>query len=591
MKHLNIPIRTIASLAILFLIPGLSFGQHMGPFPQEILDTFWNVTDHGAKGDGLTDDTQAIQAALDAALAESSRQRFNGDVIQVVYFPDGTYRVSDTLRAYRNTTGKNYVILLGESRANACVTLADNTFTGDEKAVIRMIHPRATVHNDYFWNSVLRLTIDIGSGSIFPCTAAAWTRPHPTRRSRAQCTPLAWQTRPAARVYKPDVPFACKDSNMNRNLVFFLCLLCLVQVYHLGFGAEYYVSRSGDDAHPGSLAEPFQTVQKAVDVMQPGDACLLRAGTYRQSATLKPTGQASESTRIQAYEGEKIIFDGTEPVQGPWSVFRDRIYQVKVTEPFEQLFIDDQMLVEARWPNRTFPDELWDRSKWRPAGEKSTKGLMVDSKLAQTNIDWTGAVAVLNISAQWWTWTSRVTKHAKGQDAFEYDVASQSGIYDPTSYFRFDNDFYYLCGKLEALDSPGEWFLDEETMTLYLWMPDGSDPGGRDIRFKKRIYALEGADVRNLQIAGLDFFGCTVRLDNAHHCRMEDCHFRFPAYSRMITERELERGQGPCKQRLARYSQSADAGGNSETRIGNACLLLGHPLESRREQTPQRADP
>ena len=54
---------------------------------------------------------------------------------------------------------------------------------------------------------------------------------------------------------------------------------------------------------------------------------------------------------------------------------------------------------------------------------------------------------------------------------------------------------------------------------------------------------------------------------------------------------ESERGQGPCKQRLARDSQSADAGGNPETRIGNACLLLGHPLESRREQTPQRADP
>ena len=32
---------------------------------------------------------------------------------------------------------------------------------------------------------------------------------------------------------------------------------------------------------------------------------------------------------------------------------------------------------------------------------------------------------------------------------------------------------YWLSGKLEALDSPGEWFLDTATREVWIWMPDG----------------------------------------------------------------------------------------------------------------------
>jgi hypothetical protein len=54
---------------------------------QEALrDIHYNVKGYGAVGDGTTDDTDAIQAAFDAASAG-----------QIVYFPLGTYLVSDSL--------------------------------------------------------------------------------------------------------------------------------------------------------------------------------------------------------------------------------------------------------------------------------------------------------------------------------------------------------------------------------------------------------------------------------------------------------------------------------------------------------------
>ena len=49
-----------------------------------------NVFDYGATGDGTTDDTAAIQAAITAA---ESNQQYRG-----VFFPVGTYKITDTLR-------------------------------------------------------------------------------------------------------------------------------------------------------------------------------------------------------------------------------------------------------------------------------------------------------------------------------------------------------------------------------------------------------------------------------------------------------------------------------------------------------------
>ena len=58
-----------------------------------------NVKDFGAVGDGLTDDTAAIQAALDSAPA----------IGKAVFFPTGTYRTTSAL------TVKSYTRLFGTS--------------------------------------------------------------------------------------------------------------------------------------------------------------------------------------------------------------------------------------------------------------------------------------------------------------------------------------------------------------------------------------------------------------------------------------------------------------------------------------------
>lgn len=77
-------------------------------------EPFLNVRDFGAKGDGVADDTAAIRAALSQAAKENAARRVrvghrsleNGGVgdgpISEVFFPQGIYRVSETLLVRRD---------------------------------------------------------------------------------------------------------------------------------------------------------------------------------------------------------------------------------------------------------------------------------------------------------------------------------------------------------------------------------------------------------------------------------------------------------------------------------------------------------
>ncbi len=118
----------------------------------------YNVKSYGAKGDGLTDDTAAIMAAF-KAIDDFPFSRPNADN-SMVYLPDGTYLVSDTIffRQYRT--------LQGQSEDKTIIKLRDNApgFGADalsSKAVIRTIFS----NNESFANYIRNLTVDTGNGN------------------------------------------------------------------------------------------------------------------------------------------------------------------------------------------------------------------------------------------------------------------------------------------------------------------------------------------------------------------------------------------------------------------------------------------
>ena len=114
-----------------------------------------NVMDFGATGDGITDDIVAIQKAVDAVIRDFKDN--NTRDFRTVYFPRGTYLVSDTIQLGRIKT------IQGVSQDQTIIRLQDNNpkYTETPKALLRSIFN----NNQTFSIYIKDLTVDVGRGN------------------------------------------------------------------------------------------------------------------------------------------------------------------------------------------------------------------------------------------------------------------------------------------------------------------------------------------------------------------------------------------------------------------------------------------
>ena len=75
-------------------------------------------------------------------------------------------------------------------------------------------------------------------------------------------------------------------------------LLFIFGLFTFSFATDYYVSPSGNDGNTGSVGAPWQTLQYAVDQLQPGDILHVGSGSYNEKITLNVSGTAGNPIRI-----------------------------------------------------------------------------------------------------------------------------------------------------------------------------------------------------------------------------------------------------------------------------------------------------
>lgn len=110
---------------------------------------------YNAKGDGITDDTAAIQKALSDMMGQH----------KVLYFPNGTYLVSATLK-WSNQNSKKQAAwgfnwLQGQNVRKTVIRLKDETFT-DPKKPAAIMWCGGFGSADWFHNYIQNITFDVG---------------------------------------------------------------------------------------------------------------------------------------------------------------------------------------------------------------------------------------------------------------------------------------------------------------------------------------------------------------------------------------------------------------------------------------------
>ena len=112
--------------------------------------------DFGAQGDGKTDDTQAIKAAIEAAHSDYTRPK-------LIYFPSGTYLVTDTFNLARGEY-TCCVTFQGQGRDKTVIKLQDRALKFNNPR-----QPQAVIKtrkgNSAFRHYFRDLTIDTGRGN------------------------------------------------------------------------------------------------------------------------------------------------------------------------------------------------------------------------------------------------------------------------------------------------------------------------------------------------------------------------------------------------------------------------------------------
>ena len=98
-------------------------------------------------------------------------------------------------------------------------------------------------------------------------------------------------------------------------------------------GTTYYVATTGVDAGPGTQAQPWKTIQKALNTLTAGQRALVRAGTYAENLDMSRAGSPLAPITVENFPNEHPVLTaaGSHPleVSSSGSYFRFRGFVIE----------------------------------------------------------------------------------------------------------------------------------------------------------------------------------------------------------------------------------------------------------------------
>ncbi|WP_054563375.1 PDZ domain-containing protein [Pseudoalteromonas sp. UCD-33C] len=223
----------------------------------------------------------------------------------------------------------------------------------------------------------------------------------------------------------------------------------------------------------------------------------LKQGTYYLSKTIQLdheySGNQEQPFIFAAEQGSRVVLSGAKPLSVVWQRDGELLKAVIESDGFDQLFINGQKQIRARYPNydpevKVFNGYAEDAiSSARVATWKNPKGGVVH---ALHEGRWGGMHYLI-----------------EGKEQGELKLL---GGFQNNRQSPMHTKYRYVENIFEELDAPSEWYFDEQTDTLYFYPPDDFDLSNSEIEITSTNHLIElvGSEshpVKNIRVENFVF--------------------------------------------------------------------------------------
>jgi len=346
--------------------------------------------------------------------------------------------------------------------------------------------------------------------------------------------------------------------------------LCAFALAMATQAAQFFVAVDGDDANPGTIAQPFATLERARDAVRKvpldarGDIVVnIRAGDYRRQEPLVLTdadsGREGANVVYRSYDGiGKARLLGSRPLTG-WTRDQGAVWKLDVGKGSvcHTLYEGGRRARKARYPNYVHDPAL--PCAAGPYLASSAGSPELEKGVPESWLIWRPDEALPAIDT---VGQLKINVFPWGHCDWHRWICSVTGIDTKERKITFDNQNdktrignrarYFLEDSRSLLDVPGEFFLDEaEGVLYYIPMGDGHpDDLNVTLPVAKTLIRFQGQDrekrAHHIRIEGLSLaetdglsptrfwwqFGwgrtdhALVWMRNADHVEVRNCHLK-----------------------------------------------------------------
>jgi hypothetical protein len=306
-----------------------------------------------------------------------------------------------------------------------------------------------------------------------------------------------------------------------------------------------YVSPDGNSGNNGQTESPVADIQEAVKLAELHKSkhpdshidIYILPGDYRMTSTIRINSDLNDLSIIGAGSSE-VRVKGSVPLMLNWEKEDDSIFVASVSGDvhFDQLIANNQLQTLARYPNYNEEGGDW-------------QGHAADAISKERLASWSkpeGVIFHAMHRGRWGGFHYFVTGLDENGEVILEGGQQNNRPSEPHPEFRM------VENVLEELDSPGEWYFDDETRKLYFWPAAGLDM--KTAKFEgvvlKSFIEINGDlenPVSDISIEGIKFEyaqrtfmeeyepllrsdwtiyrGAAIFLEGTENCMISDCEF------------------------------------------------------------------